>query len=391
MTQRVITLHLDPETIAAYAGSLPIDPAEAPHLLSQVIADNLARDGMSDLILTLRLFPQPLLAAFGEFTSAQEARLNKQVHSILAACRHLLYVSYAQAEADSHLLAEHLQARWGQDAVARFRYTAIPRGGLIVLGMLAYQLGLGRDRLEAPDLDETLVVVDDCAISGFRLGEFLARTAQEKVIFALLYAHPDLCWEIERQEPRVLACLSGRDLHDHASVQLGENYPGWLARARERMGSGRYWIGIPEQVCFPWNEPDRLVWDDEVQRNVRGWRLLPPELCLKNHLPQTVKPLVVQIQLPGKGPLRPTDTVIYARVADQVVLGNIRTGAAFGLAGTGADMWLAIVEYGSLEAVVHRLLSVYAVDESDLRQDVQRFTSDLIQRGLLEDEAGGIG
>ena len=68
----------------------------------------------------------------------------------------------------------------GTETLSRCRFVALPRGGLFVLGMLAYLLDLRADRVG--DVGESgirpggsdsapLVLVDDCALSGLRFSE----------------------------------------------------------------------------------------------------------------------------------------------------------------------------------------------------------------------------
>ena len=56
-------------------------------------------------------------------------------------------LDYGQVEQAVRALAGRLAGEFGGEELKRFRYTAIPRGGFIVLGMLAYVLDLPRPAL----------------------------------------------------------------------------------------------------------------------------------------------------------------------------------------------------------------------------------------------------
>ena len=304
----------------------------------------------------------------------------------------MCYVTYRRAEQDSEQLAIQLHEWFGRRELASFHFAAIPRGGLIVLGMLAYVLGLEQAQLEAPHPPEALlVVVDDCALTGFRFGQFLGRCASVQVIFAPLYAHPDLRAAIVAQEPRVLACLSAHDLHDYGQTRWGEEYPAWRERQLALLGQGRYWVGQTEHLCFPWNEPDRQVFNPATGKLEPGWRIVPPELCLKNRLPPGVEPIPVQVQPEGKGPLKPSERVVFGDLGDEIVVGDLESRKTFGLRDSAAEMWRAIVEYGNLEDAAGALTELYAVGEAILRADLRAFADDLLARGLLMWDGGVVG
>src|SRR5687768_10417176 len=101
-------------------------------------------------------------------------------------------LTYEQAEAEAKSLAAALVAAFGRDEIKSFSYTAIPRGGLFVLGMLSYVLDLDRRVLQPRSSGEPLVVVDDCSLSGARFRNFLQADEHPQVVFAHLYSHHDL-------------------------------------------------------------------------------------------------------------------------------------------------------------------------------------------------------
>lgn len=357
------------------------------HALASALSISPLWAEMPGATLIVRTAPEPLLGVVGCFDEADRVRLGALRWQLEYVLPRLRYVSYAQAEEDCERLAARLVKRFGQDELRDFRFAAIPRGGFIVLGMLAYILGLRRSELEPPHLpDAPLVVVDDCTLSGVRFGQFLERIENPLVIFAHLYSPPELRQAIEVREPGRVTCLSARDLRDHAPENLGEEYPAWRKRWLQRMGRHGYWVGQYEQVCFAWNEPDVGFWNPVTEREETGWRFVPPQLCLKNRPASGAKPITVEAQPQGKGPLRPSSRVLFGEFEGQVVVGNLETEESFVLEDVGVDIWQAVVEHGDLDAAADALLESYEVDGATLRADLRGFVEDLLSRGLLEDD-----
>ncbi|UCF83252.1 MAG: PqqD family peptide modification chaperone [Desulfobacteraceae bacterium] len=342
---------------------------------------------ITEVVLVMRTTPQPTLGLLGNLDAAGKVRIEVLGQQMNHALSHLRYVDYPQAEADCEQLALQLVERFGSDALRGFHFMAIPRGGLIVLGMLANILGLQHAQLDplrdlSPDIP--LVVVDDCSLSGARFARFVGCCQSHRVIFAHLYSHPDLRAAIEDRESRVIACLSAHDLRDHAHEGLGDGHHAWRERWLAGSDNPRYWFGQTDYVCFAWNEPDMIFWNPVTEREERGWRVIPPELCLKNRSESGTHSISVQVQPEGKGPLKPSANVLFGELEGQIVVGNVESGTCFSLNGVAADIWRAIVEHGNLEDVTGTLLRDYDVDEAVLRSDLNAFVAQLLDRGLLE-------
>jgi Coenzyme PQQ synthesis protein D (PqqD) len=342
---------------------------------------------MRRVVLVARPSPDPLLGIIGYFDAADRARLEGLRSELTRALPHLLYVDYARAEKACEQLAAQLLERFGKDELSSFRFTAIPRGGYVVLGMLAYILHLNHPQLQPPHPPDTpLVVVDDCAGAGIRFAQFLDRVESQQIVFAHLYSHPDLRDAIETREPRVVACLSAHDLQDHASDVYGHEYHAWRKLWGARLDPRAYWVGQSDHVCFAWNEPDTAFWNPVTDRVEPGWALMSPKLCLKNRPAPGTKPIQVQVQPEGKGPLKPASHTLFGALEGQIVLGELKTEESFVLDGVGADMWRAIVEYGNLEEAAAALVEGYEVDSTTLQEDLRAFVENLLFRGLLEKE-----
>jgi hypothetical protein len=296
-------------------------------------------------------------------------------------------VTYRQAVADAKQLAATLIAAAGSREVAHFRYAAIPRGGLIVLGMLSYALDLGWDALLSQHSDAPLVVVDDCALSGARFGRFLRSVDSERIVFAHLYSHPDLRAALVSQEPRVVASLAAHDLRDLARERYpdADDYVAWRDRWHKRLSGPRYWIGQPELVIFPWTEPDHPVWNPVIEQVDDNWRLAAPDRCLKNWSRLGLPP-----SMEVRSTFRSPDDVAFNVSEGSLFLCDLRTEQVYGLEGVGADVWRALAAYGDLDATVAYLLDRYDVDEARLRSDLSVFLEMLLAKGLLErvDEPG---
>ena len=291
-------------------------------------------------------------------------------------------LDYGQVEQAVRALAGRLAGEFGGEELKRFRYTAIPRGGFIVLGMLAYVLDLPRPALAGQEPERgPLVVVDDISLSGVRFGEFLQASGAERMIFAHLFSHPDLRAAILTSETRVEACVAAHDLRDLAPERYPEqaDYLAWRERWRERSKGPRFWIGLPEQVIFPWNEPDRPFWNPATAQVEDHWRQIAPDRNLKNW---------TRLGLPPVADVRPDwrspDDVVYALTGEGVTLCNLETERVYGLEGVGAAMWRGLAAYADVEAVLAHLQALYDAGPAVLRDDLMAFITQLEASGLLE-------
>lgn len=296
-------------------------------------------------------------------------------------------LSYKQVERDVQVLAADLLDAFGQSAVHSFQYSAIPRGGGFVLSILSYILDLSPGQLGWNEGDSVpLIVVDDCSLSGARFAQYLAEVPKRPIIFASLYAHPALRKAILENEPDVLNCISARDLTDLAPqlYPTPEAYKSWRQRWETRSKGKHYWIGLPEMVIFPWNEPDRLAWNPETNQVENNWRLASPDRCLKNWALLGMPP-----RADVKAAVRIPDPVAFSLQENDISLYNSRDDMVYGLSGVSADIWRGLAAYGDLSATRAHLLTRYEVDEARLTADIQSLVDTLFANGLLEavDEA----
>lgn len=394
---RVLGLSIDPDDLLSY-DRYPFGPeGDGPGRLvelARALASSPAWSEMPDAILVVRTQPPAGLALIGRFSPGQVARIEVLPGQLRSQLSHLRYVSYQQAEEDCELLGERLVSHFGTSEVRDFTYVAIPRGGLIVLGMLSYVLGLRRATVAgapAPGASGTpVVVVDDSALTGLRFGEFLRGQGDTQVIFAHLYSHPDLRSAILAREPRMTHVLAARDLTDVAPDLMGDDYPEWKSRWTQRANGACYWVGRPEHVCYPWAEPDFTLWNPVSMREEAGWRVVPPAATLKNRFVDG-GPERLQLQPPSSGAIRVADRTYHGTLDGDAVVANLETGEVVRLRGVAAEIWRQLVAAGDPEDAVEVISRLYDADLETIRADVEQTVHRLVTRGLLAVDPAGPG
>lgn len=387
-TQRAFALDIDAARVGRRYAAAGVPCSDSPlHDLALALAASPVWVGAGPALIVVREDGPGMLGFLGSFAPELESSIQAMEWQIDFSLDRLHYASYEQVEADCEILAARLRETLSLDEMANSRFVAIPRGGRSVLGILSYMLDIRGDR-PGSGPGQTVIAVDDCAISGLRCGEFLAQESAEQVVFAHLYSHPDLRTAIERREPRVRACLAARDLVDHAPEDLGAEYVTWKSDWESRSDQRAYWAGHPEHICFPWNEPDITVWNRAADRTEPGWRVVPPASCVKNrHLPNPQ--VVVQIQLAGAGPIRPLHSTLFGELCGVLVVANVESGECIRLEGSAADMWRAVVRHGELDEATRLLCAEYSVEEAELRPDLDELIASLVEKGMLGTESGG--
>ncbi len=309
------------------------------------------------------------------------ARLGTLPQLVRRLRRTLRYVDYRQAERDCEALAARLLQAYPRRALEEFAVRGIPRGGMIVLGMLSYMLNLKAQLAAgcATDPARPLLLVDDCALSGARFRETLAVVASPRVVFAHLYSHPELRAAIVEREPRVERCLAVADLADHARQIYGEEYERWRAAGQERLGGGPYWLGLPDLVCFAWSEPDRPIWNPVSEELEEGWRLLPAHRCLKSRA--ELGPPPAPVAAPA---WQVADGVASARCDGRIWLYSLDSDRVYSLEGVAVDMWNVLAGWGSVEAGVEYLAGRYEASRRTLSADLEAFARTLSGHRLLK-------
>jgi hypothetical protein len=75
--------------------------------------------------------------------------------------------------------------------------------------------------------------------------------------------------------------------------------------------------------------------------------------------------------------------VMSRLVDDETVILDLASGMYFGLDGVGKRIWEAVSDGNNLGETATAIASEYEVDEEQAFADVLKFTSDLVERGLL--------
>jgi hypothetical protein len=379
MVYQCYAIPLDSDALIHYGRQLGLTPEKAIKALAQAIELHSMWKELPYGMLITRTQPTPSLGIIGMIPPKSLGQIKIQQASLNQACQRLRYSSYADATTACEQLTERLIDTFGLQTLGEFRFCGIPRGGLIVLGMLAYTLGLSHAQMApAYPEDVPLVIVDDCALSGSRFARTRSQYPQHKLIFAPLYSHPDLRYALTKAEPQVLHCLSGQDLFDHGPSIMGADYRFWQTQNRERLAGQRYWLGLPDYLCFPWNEPDHLLWNPFTEALEQSWHMLPSTHCLKNR-PDTA--LRVQHQPQCTGWLQPTAQTIFGTLDHQILIGNLVTGETFGLSGKAAEFWSVLLNAETLEEAIATL--AHHRPESKLRQELTGLIDQLISQNIL--------
>jgi hypothetical protein len=353
--------------------------------LSQALAASPPAHTLRDVVLAVRERPEPILVFHGRVDEPGRARLGELAGLLDEAGTRLRLIDWPTVERQCLELAQRLVDRLGRGIVEDARFLATPRGGLIVGGLLAYALGVPRQRISAgrphPSADEGLViVVDDCVISGLRLRATLNATQAPSIAVASLYSHPELRTAVEREEPRVVACVAASNLHDHADRLLGEDAPAWRARWRARVPQ-RYHTGLMDLIVFPWSEPEVRLWNPVTNQVEANWWLAPPAVCLHHRARRAALPL--QVADDQLGTVRLTPTVVPVSRPGRTVLVDAANGRSVTLRGTADELWQAWIRADDTETAAAGVARRYDVPNERVLADLDGLLGDLAARGML--------
>ena len=83
-------------------------------------------------------------------------------------------------------------------------------------------------------------------------------------------------------------------------------------------------------------------------------------------------------------PLKVSEQAHCARVGDQIVVADMRSGRYFGLDDVGAMVWNLLEERATPGVIVDRVHAEYDVSREVLERDVDRLLDDLLDRRLVE-------
>ncbi len=367
------------------ASALGADPHATAADLARAITSSALWADLQPAAVGVHTTPPAQLGFVGRFDEVALNRFMALRWQVEHQWPHLRYVAYRDAEAATERLAVALTERFGREALRTFRFTAIPRGGLIVLGMLAYALDLKPEQLtEAGPDDVVRVVVDDCSISGDRFRRYLeAHPGWTRIVFAPLYAAANLREALTAVDSdRIVACVSAHDLGDRAPERLGADHAAWQARWRARVDGDRTWIGQPDPIVFAWNEPDLGFWNPATERHEKGWSLVAPEHCLK-HRRRNAGEVPLQVMPDAVGPIHAADGVLAIEFEGRLHVGAAAWPAPIVLEGVAADLWRALARTGDADQAAADVAIEYDADAATVRSDLDPFLEQLVAHGAL--------
>ena len=339
------------------------------------------------MIVAVREHPQPLVAFVGELDAAGIARLSELAGLLDEADLRLRLFGWSDVEVACRRLARQLTERLSPDELDRCVVAAMPRGGLIVAGLLAYALGIPRHRIVAPAESaqvhdgQLLLLVDDCILSGARLRETLAAMSVPRVVVASLWSHPDLRVAVEAAEPRVTACVAGDDLRDHTSALLGDDEAAWRRRWSARVPQ-RYHTALLDLVAFPWSEPDVRLWNPVTEQLERHWWLAPTSSCM--HHSAVAPALEVRTADEWRGAERLAPFVVPVPRTDATLLLDTRAGGrVLRFRGSSDELLRAWAAAGDVDAAAEAVAVRCGVSPARVRGDLCSLLAELSDRGLL--------
>lgn len=351
--------------------------------LAEVLATSPPARTMPDVVLGVRERPEPLLVFAGEIDEAARARLADLGGLLAEAATRLFILTWPDVEQACERLAEQLLHHLTAEDLSTCVIVGVPRGGLIVASLLAYTLGVPRDRVQPPSsvttAATTTVVVDDCALSGLRLREFLTGTSAQRIAVATLCSHPDLRAAVQTED-RVITCVAGIDLRDHTSTLLGDDAAAWRARATERV-PGRYHAALLDFPVFPWSEPQVRLYNEATGEVEPHWWLGPAGACLEHRTVAQAMAVQVADDRPGIERLRGS-VVPVTRSPDEVVLIDAARNDAVTLAGVALDLWTVWMADGR-KAAVAKIADEYGQPIARVAADLDDLLASLADRDLL--------
>lgn len=289
------------------------------------------------------------------------------------------YLDYRQAEEAAETLAARLLEVIGEEDLHQRVYLPIPRGGLIVLGMLSYLLDLSPDQVVSTGVEQRQVVlVDDAALTGSRLRRAVEESDSGDLIVTHLASPKELRTAVEADD-RVKACIAAVDLQALDAAEGASQATGFRELWRERLPDERYWYGHPELIAFPWSEPDQILWDPVAERIETGWHLVSPEMSLKSRGslgPPSEDRSNRHFQFP--------DDIAFGEFDDGYLICQLETEEVFRLDTIAGKLWGALGTLGDVKAAEVHLARKLNADQTALAADIAALAGEFVDSGILE-------
>lgn len=293
----------------------------------------------------------------------------------------LRYIDYLQAERYCCNLAQKIISYCGDDLASAVA-VGVPRGGIIVLGMLSYALGLGKNQLVhgSPSYrGDNVLVVDDCCLSGRRFREFVEQLDADRIIFAHLVSGPGVREEILARDPRVKVCLAVEDIEavDFAS---GLNPRKNDLDSDCEHGPAAFRYAAAEPVAFSWGEPQYPIWNASNKAYDEGWFHVTPRLCLESRV---TLDFCADTSTTDSGYDVPADA-LWKKQGEELLVWKRRADKVYRFNHTAADTWFALLMFGRLDAAASYIAKRYGIEVEKAMEDASEAVRDFLERGLLE-------
>ena len=85
-----------------------------------------------------------------------------------------------------------------------------------------------------------------------------------------------------------------------------------------------------------------------------------------------------------QGQARKPQDVLVRQLGDESVLLNLHNESYFGLDEVGTRMWAALMDESTIEAAYRNLADEFEVSAEQLRHDLSKLVTDLLDAGLIE-------
>lgn len=361
--------------------------------LAEAIARSPIWDRMGPGCLVVRKGTSPVLAALGSFDEADMERLRFLARWLPDGLRTARRLDWNEVVDAVGVLAGRLRDEFGTE-LQSFELRPIPRGGLIVAGLLAYALGLDFDPSRSPDGNSgPLLVVDDCAITGNRFARFLAENPGRPVVFAHLCSPEPLRGAIHRSEPRVRDVIAALDLEDRTVALFGDEAENFRSSLRGKLGDQRYWVGNAELPVFPWSAPDLNFWNSVTEQEEWGWT--PFGGRIPTHSVNIGEPAGIRVRVlvePRRmGAFHVPETVLVAEFQERLHGVDLETGDTFEMEGITAELFRGLISGEDPARIADGIADQYEVARERVESDLEDFVDQARRRGILSGPDPGAG
>lgn len=287
----------------AFVATLAVTPISALRLVDALASDK-------DLLHARFVVRGQTIGIFGTWEPRVQQRLDALRMQLRVQLPFMSVLAFDDVEASCERLAKQLSPM----LTTNIAMAPVPRGGLIVAGLLAYALGLSRDQVRPALPGETVLIVDDTCISGVRMSEAVERSGADNTVVAVLAATTAAIDFLQRRFGDAICVVAERILTDNTEFLLGDDTDEWRSRWASRDAEGA--AVLPEHLVFPWSEPDWTFWNSVTNDEDRGF-------ALHSATPARTSSSITEIlgEFPGTG-----DDVVWTTYGDSLVVAKEHPG-----------------------------------------------------------------